>query len=378
MHLIQRNNCPITGENELELLYSFKNFPIFMGCVDSDPRLDLTSNMDWYINKNTGVIQLNPLVPLEILYGKSHGSGTVGSLWDLHHKKFAEFISKFNLKNLLEIGSGHGKMIHNYLQLQPDSKWLVVEPNPIIDKDERIDIRQSLFNEEFDLDKNVEAIVHSHVIEHLYNPIELLKNINKKTNDQIVHLFSIPNLEIMLERNYTNALNFEHTLFLNEKCIDYILQETGFEIIEKKYFLDDHSIFYATKKSKIKRDSIKLNEYDLNKKLYNNYINYHLELVKDLNKKMEETSNEIFLFGAHVFSQFLLNFGLDENRITCVLDNDLKKQKKRLSGTNLLVESPAILRGKKNTSIILRSGVYNNEIREDIINNINSNIAFWE
>ena len=40
MNLIYRDNCPITGENDLELLHSFKNFPIYMGATLSLGRLE--------------------------------------------------------------------------------------------------------------------------------------------------------------------------------------------------------------------------------------------------------------------------------------------------------------------------------------------------
>jgi len=378
MNLIYRDSCPITGENDLELLHSFKNFPIYMGCVNSNQNDDVLSDMNWFIGKKNGVIQLNPLIPLETLYSQSHGSGTVGKLWELHHKSFAEFISKFKLQNILEIGSGHGKLIENYFNYYPDSRWTVVEPNPKIKKDHRIKVYQGLFDENFNFNNNIEGVVHSHVIEHLYFPHNLLKNIYNKIKIGTFHIFSVPNLEVMIEKKYTNALNFEHTLFLNEELIEEILEVSGFEIIEKKKFMEDHSIFYATKKIDACKKKIFNNNYKKNKEIYKKYIDFHKELVTNINKKINETQTEIYLFGAHVFSQFLLNFGLKENKIKCILDNDEKKQDKRLYGTNLKVYSPKILRSVRNATVILRSGVYNNEIKNDIINNINKNVVFWE
>ena len=57
----------------------------------------------------------------------------------------------------------------------------------------------------------------------------------------------------MLRRNYTNCLNFEHTIFLTEELIEFMLSNYGFEILKKDYFLDDHSIFYSTKKTNEKK-----------------------------------------------------------------------------------------------------------------------------
>lgn len=69
--------------------------------------------------------------------------------------------------------------------------------------------------------------------------------------------------------------------------------------------------------------------------------------------------------------------GLDISRVECILDNDATKQNKRLYGTKLTVKSPEILRNNKyKTSIILRAGVYNKEIKDNINKNINSNVEY--
>ena len=374
----ERNICPITKEDDLELLYSFKKFPIFMGCVNTPNDSDLTQDMNWYIGKNNGIIQLNPLIPIDILYNKSHGSGTVGALWDKHHKEFAKFISQYQLKNLMEIGAGHGKMIFNYLELHPDSKWDVIEPNPKIKDDHRVSVTAGLFDENSKINQETEAIVHSHVIEHLYHPLELLNTINKKVANDILHIFSVPNLEVMLKRNYTNALNFEHTIFLNETTIESVLKQTGFEIIKKEYFMEDHSIFYATRRIEKKENHKSINQYNNNKNLYINYIDYHLKLISDLNKKIDNADSDVYLFGAHVFSQYLISMGLNQDKIKCILDNDINKQDKRLYGTSLKVKSPQILKDTKSGYIILKTGVYNEEIKNDIALNINNEIIFWE
>lgn len=55
------------------------------------------------------------------------------------------------------------------------------------------------------------------------------------------------------------------------------------------------------------------------------------------------------------------------------MDNNAKKQGKRLYGTRFGVESPRILR-KTNALIILNAGAYNAEIKQDILQNINANV----
>ena len=152
-----------------------------------------------------------------------------------------------------------------------------------------------------------------------------------------------------------------------------------FRQVGKKYFKDDHSIFYAYIKD-IKTEKIELSDrlYERNKKLYLDFLDYYKKLIVDLNKiiKKVDPQQPIYLFGAHVFSQYLIKLGINTNHIICLLDNDINKQGKRLYGTNMMVKSPKVLTDVKNPIIILKAGVYDNEIKTDILENINKNAKF--
>jgi hypothetical protein len=82
------------------------------------------------------------------------------------------------------------------------------------------------------------------------------------------------------------------------------------------------------------------------------------------------------LFGAHVFAQYMLAFGLDGSRLAGILDNDPNKQGKRLCGTSLAVYSPSVLAGHARPIVILRAGVYNDEIRAGITTKANADTVF--
>ena len=67
--------------------------------------------------------------------------------------------------------------------------------------------------------------------------------------------------------------------------------------------------------------------------------------------------------------------GINENQIINILDNDFNKQEKRMYGTNITVKSPQILKNIDNPIIVLRTGIYNKEIIEEILN-INPSVIF--
>jgi len=192
-------------------------------------------------------------------------------------------------------------------------------------------------------------------------------------------IFSLPNMQVMLERKYTNCINFEHSIFLTEPYVEYLLARHGFKILAKEYFMDDHSIFYsAIRDTSVTPTLLPPGLYEANKKLYTIYVDFHKALIGELNKKMEQTTQSVYLFGAHVFAQHLLEMGLNTEKIVCILDNDAKKQGRRLYGTRLNVASPKVLGGAKDPIVILKAGVYNDEIKKDILENINRSTVFLE
>jgi len=110
--------------------------------------------------------------------------------------------------------------------------------------------------------------------------------------------------------------------------------------------------------------------------MFNGYISHHKNMVEMLNREVLKTSSGVFLFGAHIFSQYLFSFGLDTSKIKYILDNSPLKQEKRLYGSTLMVKSPKVLAGIDKPLIILKAGLYNDEIKKDILENINSTAIF--
>ena len=379
MKNIQRDKDVINECKDLEFLYKFDNFPVFMGCTNQSIEKDILVNMQWEISKGSGVIQLNPLLPLDILYPESHGSGNIGRMWAEHHQEFSKFIQHQSPNSVLEIGGAHGILSREYKKENPIN-WTILEPNPSPAKDVDATFIKGFFDDKFTFDGEIDTIIHSHVFEHVYYPDEFIGHISSFLNNGQNLIFSLPNMEEMLKRKYTNCINFEHTVFITEPYVEHLLSKHGFKQVAKQYFKDDHSIFYAyVKDSNTKTIELPKGLYEHNKKLYLEYVDYHKQLIKDLNAKIDNISEDqpIYLFGAHVFAQYLIEFGLDISRIICLLDNDTNKQGKRLYGTNMMVESPKVLEDLKNPIVILKAGVYNLEVSDDILSNINPSAIFW-
>ena len=235
MELIKRTTDIISGLADTEHLYTLRDFPVFMGCVSGPQSEDLFADSIWEIGVSTGLIQLKELIPLSTLYGQSHGSGDIGRVWDDHHKSFASFISKQAPKSVLEIGGGHGRLAKLF-ERHDQIPWTIIEPNPTPVASSNAKWIKGFFDGDFVSNTHYDCYVHSHLFEHLYDPCKFMGELSTYMEEGDKLIFTLPNMKEMLERNYTNCLNFEHTFFVTEPYIEHLMSKYGFVIIEKQYF----------------------------------------------------------------------------------------------------------------------------------------------
>lgn len=360
---ILRSTCVLTGTADIEQLYSFKNFPIYVGCVDSpDSSKDLFCNMNWGYSKSSGNVQLIDLLDPAMLYKQNHGSGTIGAIWNAHHKKFYSFISKYDFHRVLEIGGASGALIKNFLETDKDFNWTIIEPSDTqVVSDPRVTFINDFF-ENYQNEKKFDTIIHSHLFEHVYDPIKFLNKIYNTLEHAGNHFITLPNMKHWLDQGFTNTLLFEHTFYVDDQVLEYLLNKANFEVVDK--IVEEHSIFiYCKKSNNVTTQNVTFNYV---KDLYLKYIS---NLHNDFESILKQIGDsEVFLFGGHIFSQILLNLGLPENQVINILDNDPKKHKKRLYGSNLYIKSPLCLKGLNNPIVIVRGGTYTKEIIQSILN----------
>ena len=187
-------------------------------------------------------------------------------------------------------------------------------------------------------------------------------------------VFATPLIDNMLSHNFTNAVNFEHTYVISHEMVIDLLEICGLELLAVHKF-SPYANFYAAVKNhntKIKR---KL-DYSKHKRIFQSFIDYHLSEVKNIQSRLPSKKHETFIFGAHIFTQYLLNFGLQEESFLNILDNDPNKIGNRLYGTRLTVKSPKLLENYDKPTVVLKAAQYTEEIKLDILQNINPNTRF--
>jgi hypothetical protein len=266
----------------------------------------------------------------------------------------------------LEIGGGEGILASLLSAQLPEITYTMVEPNYKGESEGR-HVIAGYIEDHLDLVSQADTVVHAHLMEHLYKPVETMRAVSGRMKVGARMNVSFPNLKALLETGGSNALNFEHTFFLSKDGLIDLLDQLGFEIEATRDF-GSHSIFVRASKICESKLKIELRGSESAEEHFLDSWRRIAEAAKLFNDAVSSVNGEKgFVFGAHVFSQGLLAMGLREELCAGVLDNSTEKIGRRLYGTSLSVFAPEILRGLENPVVALMASHYQEEVRAQIM-----------
>ena len=356
-----RNNCAICGTKDIKKIMSIKDMPVYMGVSEKNDGY-LFEDMIFCECANCGNIQLGRLLDPNIVYSHNHNVEIVGELWRTHYFRLLDFIGyAIKDKTILEIGDPSAK-IAKLTEIY--KKWIIVEKNTHLESTEKIIFKKAFFDDEFYAEEKIDVIIHSHLLEHIYEPIRFFNKCRNILSDDGDIFFSIPNMKFFIDNNYSpnSILQFEHTYYIDAHYVQRICDSAGFRIVKTEYF-NNHSVFFH-----LKKDIAKVRDYDcisLSER-FSNLFEIHKSKIDEINEIISEEA-AVFIYGAHITSQFYIFNGLNSLKINGVLDGSISKINKYLYGTNLKTfGAEEIIKYDDAVVIVSHMGIYVEEISKQL------------
>jgi 2-polyprenyl-3-methyl-5-hydroxy-6-metoxy-1,4-benzoquinol methylase len=189
---------------------------------------------------------------------------------------------KYVIRNILDFGSGNGEMLKSLA-----TEFEVAGLEPEISAREASNMlgypTHSSIDEIVREKKTFDAVTMFHVIEHLYNPGEILRATASILSDNEILILETPNANDALLRLYKNK-NFEnftywshHPMLYSHKALESIVSRAGFEVIEnegvQRYSIANH-LYWLVNGKPGGHDKWE-NEFSSETS-----INYNLDLIK--------------------------------------------------------------------------------------------------
>lgn len=283
-----------------------------------------------------GSLQLMTLIDPKKLYSENHNNTYFSNIWTNHHILFHNFItSRVNIKKIIEVGGcslSLYKLFDNIIDYEILDFATPYESN---NYDNITFIKGNC--EDYNFDKDTPLIM-SHVFEHLYNPRTFVENCNSENI-----FISIPQM------NFSGSIevHIEHTFYVEPIDLIKLFAKKGYDYEMMAYI--NHSYFFHFFKT---YKQLEIPIIDKNR-----WIKV-LESMKN-REKIDIKENE-YISPAGINGYYAYHFS-GKPKIKAFMDNDPKKNNKRMYGTNInIIKTDLSIKDK----IYFPYNIYSNEINK--------------
>jgi hypothetical protein len=361
--MIVRNSCVICGAHDLSELLSVPDYPVFQGCVTAPRGSDECAPMTWWQCGGCGSAQISPLPPLDHIYQAGHATG-LGAAWKRHHAAFANFLMAHARDGIVDVGGGSGTLAIAYRNAGGWDRFTILEPNALraADLPDDITVMDGFLEAPSLARTGAATIVMCHMFEHATDLRAALTAINAALPDNGRICLAWPELEHWTAKGVAGALNFEHGIYVTVPRLLTLLAEFGWRERARERWKENDTLFLALDRGGA---AVEAARSDADHAV----PEYFARLRAQANAAQQAAashSGDVFLMPASVYSQSLLAMGLDERRLTGLIDNAAAKQHRRLYGTKLNVYPAAALLSANDPLVILNAGAHNAEIAEGL------------
>lgn len=254
-NLYNLKKCPVCASNSkiIDIVRTIN--------VNSDEKLNLRECLQcghWWFDPMSTQDYLNSLYESgsEFVVSENYQGREMPEEFELtrYVSQFLDKIKNINQLNYLEIGVGPGylfeffkKKVKNCYGVDP-CRWKPEDPHIFNDiKDIPISLR-------FDI------IVIQDVLEHLENPIDMLKKVKEFANKNCIISCGFPNKDSLIAKIFKSRWSMirpiGHLHYFSSKSVDSIFKQSGWKIIKKYSFWPVPSPIYYFKNFDYKSKNI--------------------------------------------------------------------------------------------------------------------------
>ena len=327
-----------------------------------------TYDQELHICLDTGHVFLKNILSPETLYSKKeYKYNTSNSPLSSRTLSFfldfcANFVDISKSGKIIDIGGNDLSLMKLWKKINPNSQCYVIDPvcedidGEVIDG---INIVGKFF-ENIDLREiSPNVVVCRHTLEHIIDPLRVLKDLIEKTEQNTIFVFEVPSYESMIEGHRFDTIFHQHLNYFSVDTFSNMVIQCGGKVLD--YEINHQgscggSLMIAFKKSSDYLKPIKVINIENKINEFKNALkNYQLEM-KILNDTFSNLKGLKYGYGAGLMlSTFAYHSKIDFSMLECILDDDEAKDGLTYENIPVKVRSSSSLRPEKNSSFIITS-----------------------
>jgi len=264
--------CGVDGSINLSSVWDLPNYPITEAYGEYDvnyPKFD----QELMICMSCGHLQLKNQVDPNFLYNTDNYAFRTQNNSKIY-KEFEfiqEFLSELNLDSdqirAIEIGASNLELAKFLNQRNKFESFAVCDP--LFANYEKIDgneieiIGKLAEDAEEDIKRlAVNFVIGRHVLEHVLNPLSLLRKLINNIDPSTIFVFEVPSLELLRKNLRFDAIFHQHCQYFDETSVKILLEKLGCQLLSMKFNKDGSnggSMVFAFKKRDNENAHISIN-----------------------------------------------------------------------------------------------------------------------
>ncbi|MFF2018104.1 class I SAM-dependent methyltransferase [Paenibacillus sp. NPDC058177] len=373
---MSKNNCPICESTNLKSILTRKGIPAYQNIlIDSfeDAKQVLKGNLTLLRCKDCGFVYNSAFDSSKVVYGSDYENTQSYSLYFNNYLNdlVANLINNKGVRNLnvVEVGCGKGVFLKKIVE-SGDNYGYGFDPSyigPELELEGKLRFEKRLYNEDC-VHIKADIVICRHVIEHISEPLELLKSIRKalthSPNARV--FFETPCIEWIFENKVMFDIFYEHCSYFNKSSLAKAFELTGFEVVNVEHIFNGQYMWLEARPVETNGNTHNsLPQLAVDTRTSTLFSQYEMEWRQNVQEQLSHYSKkgEIAIWGAGAKGVTFLNLiDPDLKHITCVIDVNPNKVGKYLPGTGHEIIGIDSLRNKAVSTVIVMNPNYLDEI----------------
>lgn len=377
--------CPICGSADIEELLTLHNIPYFENRLcesELQARSAGCGTQSMTLCRHCGFVFNCAFDSKNVIYGDGYHAERGGSAYFKQHlKNTAEQINSacaLEGKQILEVACGTGEFLQVIGAYKPRT-CIGVDPSA----EENDTIRRMLFDEAYlqQYSDPVDILISRHMIEHIENPLEMLRLFGKALPEAGTLYLETPRLDWILDHHVFYDFSYEHCSYYTDGFMTRMLSAAGFSLVEMKpsfggqYFsilarkVGSDTELVLAGEDELKRVKLKSKETEVAYLSAREQFSALSTCTGTERKGGTPLRNSpltagVYLWGAAGKGVMCCNL-LGGERILGCIDKNPFKQGKFVPGTGQKVIAPANVTYEKVPCILVENDVYFEEIEKE-------------
>ena len=271
-------------------------------------------------------------------------------------------------KRIVEIGCGKGAFLRALAQRDPGNHGVGLDPSYVgADEDEggRVRFERRLFDSS-DTELRADTVVCRHVIEHIPDPVALLRQVHAVLRDRSARVFfETPCVEWILRNEVIWDFFYEHCSYFGAESLSTAFRTAGFAVDSVRHVFGGQYLWIEGHRARI--EAPPRHAGGEIPTLANRFAQIEAERLRRLRIQLEQLAarGRVAMWGAAAKGVTLANLvDPDRRLITCIVDLNPNKQGGCLPGTGHPIIGPLDLPAwNVQTAVVTNPNYLNENVR---------------